>query len=219
MPVRRALIVGGGGRIGRGRLRRLAEAADFIVGADAGILYLAECQVEANAVIGDLDSTTPGQIQQLPPVQIIHDPSQDDTDLEKAIRWCLDRENCQAADIVGVTGGRLDHTLNAVSLILRYQDRLGITLHDRDGYATLAVQSPLTLSCRLGEKLSFVPAPAAYGLHSTGLLYPLDGLDLIAGGRDAISNEAASITVEVTWSEGSFLVYRQLEGQSEEDDV
>jgi thiamine pyrophosphokinase len=210
MPTRTALIVGGGGRIACDRLRRLASNADFIVGADAGIAHLADCRLKADAIIGDLDSATPAQIRQLPPQRIIHDPAQDDTDLEKAIRWCLEREYCQAADIVSVTGGRLDHTLNAVSLILRYQDRLHITLHDRDGYASFAAQSPLSLNCRIGEKLSLIPAPAAYGLHSAGLRYPLNGLDLVTGGRDAISNEATAVNVELTWSEGSFLVYRQI---------
>jgi thiamine pyrophosphokinase len=210
MPTRKALIVGGGGRIACDRLRRLASNADVIVGADAGIVHLADCQLRADAIIGDLDSATPAQIRHRPPQRIIHDPGQDDTDLEKAIRWCIERENCRAADIVGVTGGRLDHTLNAVSLILRYRDRLRITLHDRDGYAILAAQSPLTLNCSIGDKLSMIPAPAAHGLRSIGLRYPLSSLDLMVGGRDAISNEATAEIVELTWTEGSFLVYRQI---------
>lgn len=216
MPVRTALIVGGGGRLPCDRLQRLASDADFIVGADAGILHLADCQIEADAIIGDLDSATPSQIRQLPPSRIIHDPGQDDTDLEKAIRWCIEREHCLTADLVAVTGGRLDHTLNAVSLILRYRDRLSMTLHDGDGYATLAAQSPLTLNCRIGEKLSLMPAPAAHGLRSIGLRFPLNGFDLVAGSRDAISNEATAAIVELAWSEGSFLIYRQIEATEPE---
>jgi thiamine pyrophosphokinase len=205
----RALIVAGGGAIAPDRLAALAASAGFIVAADSGFLRLRKSGLKADTIIGDLDSLTPDEVKGVPSGVIRRDTGQDDTDLEKAIRFCLGK-GIRTADIVGATGSRLDHSLNAVSLLLKYNDRLALTLHDDNGWATLATQSPLTLSERIGERVSLIPAPEVYGLRSKGLRFPLEDLDLFWGSRDAISNEVASLPMEITWSRGSFLLYRQL---------
>ena len=205
----RALIVGGGTSIAPDRLCKLAAPASLIVAADSGLLRLREAGLEPHAVIGDLDSLDRQELSGLNSVQIHHDASQEDTDLEKAIRFCAEK-GTKFADIVGATGERLDHSLNAVSLLLRYSDLMALTLHDKHGFASLATRSPLGFDARVGERISLIPAPAAYGLSSRGLQYPLGGLNLLFGGRDAISNTVISLPVEIEWHSGSFLLYRQL---------
>jgi thiamine pyrophosphokinase len=205
----RALIVAGGGEIAPDRLAALAASAGFIVAADSGFLQLRKSGIKPDTIIGDLDSLSADEVKGVPPGVIRRDTGQDDTDLEKAIRFCLE-QGIRAADIVGATGNRLDHTLNAVSLLLRYSDRLALTLHDDNGWATLATQSPLTLSEKIGERVSLSPALEVYGLRSKGLRFPLENLDLCGGSRDAVSNEVASLPVEITWSRGAFLLYRQM---------
>jgi len=207
-PTPHALIVAGGMEIAPDRLRELAVAASLIVAADSGLLLLRKGGMEPDAVIGDLDSLTPEDLARLSSDQVHHDPGQEDTDLEKAIRFCADR-GIKSANIVGATGGRLDHTLNAISLLLKYSSLMTFTLHDKDGSATLATRSPLRFDGQIGDRISLIPAPAAYGLSSRGLRYPLDGFDLLFGGRDAVSNAVVSAPVEIVWRNGSFLLYRQ----------
>ena len=209
VPNLHALIVAGGGEIARDRLSALAEPAGLVVAADSGLLWLNESGVNPDAVVGDLDSLHPDDLKNVPPRQIHHDTRQDDTDLEKSIRFCLS-QGVQSAEIVGATGGRLDHSLNAISLLVKYGDRLSLTLHDRDGWARLVTQSPVSFGERIGERVSFIPAPAAHGLNSRGLRYPLKNMDLYLGSRDAVSNEVISLPAEITWDDGAFLLYHQV---------
>lgn len=204
-----ALIVAGGGRIARDRLTALAQQADIVVAADSGLLLLRQFQIEPTIVIGDLDSLCPDDLKTIPATRIRRDTGQDDTDLEKAVRYCLKHNVC-SVDIAGATGGRLDHSLNAVSMLVKYGNQLSLTLHDQDGWAERVTQSPVSFGSHLGERVSLIPAPAAFGLTSRGLRYPLDNLDLYYGSRDAISNEVVTVPAELRWREGAFLLYHQI---------
>jgi len=204
-----ALIVAGGNGVSRHRLNALATQSSLVVAADSGLLSLRELGIRTDIVIGDLDSLNPDDLKNIPEAQIRHDAGQDDTDLEKAIRYCL-VQGVKSADIVGATGGRLDHSVNAISLLVKYDDRVSLTLHDRDGWARYFTQSPATCGERAGQKISLIPVPAVYGLKSQGLRYPLDNLDLYFGGRDAVSNEVISPPAEISWREGALLLYQQI---------
>lgn len=206
---RHALIVAGGATIAGDRLTALAKSADIIVAADSGLLVLLQSGVAPDTVIGDLDSLGSEDLRNISPEQIHQDSGQDDTDLEKAIRFCL-RQGVQSADIAGATGGRLDHSFNAISLLVKYGDRLALTLHDHDGWARRMTQSPLSFGEHIGQRVSLIPAPAACGLNSRGLRYPLNDLDLYFGSHDAISNEVISLPAEITWESGAFLLYHQV---------
>ena len=160
-----ALIAAGGGQIAPNRLNAMAKQADMVIAADSGLLLLNQAQIEPDMVIGDLDSLRPSDLEHIPQARIHRDSGQDDTDLEKAICYCLEHR-VGSADIVGATGGRLDHSLNAVSVLVKYGDRLSLTLHDRDGWARRVTQSPLSFGSRIGERVSLIPAPEAFGLTS-----------------------------------------------------
>jgi len=204
-----ALIVAGGGRVARDRLRALAAKAGLVIAADSGLLTTQDAGIPLDIVIGDLDSVPPGALSNVPEDHVLHNAGQDDTDLEKALRFCLDR-GVLTADIVGATGGRLDHSVNAISLLIKYDGRIALTLHDHDGLARYHSQSPVLCGHMAGEKISVIPAPAVYGLKSRGLLYPLDNLELYFGSRDAISNTVTSPPAEISWREGAILLYSHL---------
>jgi thiamine pyrophosphokinase len=205
----RVLIVAAGRGVSSERLQHLAAGADLIIAADAGLVALRDLGLEPSAVVGDFDSLDSKLVESIPPGRLHHDPSQEDTDLEKALRFCREMGGGYA-EIVGGTGGRLDHSINALSLALKYRSQVKVTLHDENGWATLAEQSPIAFEGCIGDKVSLIPAPAAFGLHSEGLRYPMQNLDLVLGGRDAVSNEFITPKAKLTWRAGLFLLYRQV---------
>jgi len=205
----RALVVGSGDRIDKSRLVSLAEESAHVIAADGGLVFLQECGIDPTAVIGDFDSV-PKRLLETVPVEKRHfDPGQDDTDLEKAIRFAVG-QGASHIDVVGATGGRLDHTFNAVSLLLKFdRQNVGITLHDACGQATLCGRSPMLLSGRVGDRISLIPAPQVVALQSDGLRFPLESLSLGFGTRDAVSNVLDIVPATIRWKSGTFLLYRQ----------
>lgn len=203
------LVVGGGLPLDSERLRQLAQAYDSSIAADAGALTLRNAELTPAFVTGDFDSLSEADLAWLPPDRRRHKPDQSSTDLEKAVLLALE-QGAKRIGLACATGDRIDHTLNAVSLMLRYRNRAEFTLHDAHGDATLAFAPGTALNGKPGDRLSLVPAPGATGVRSSGLKYLLDGIDLVFGGRDGISNELMVAQARLTFKTGSLLVYRFL---------
>ena len=204
----RALIVGGGTSPGIPRLLDIAKAFDIVIAADVGLAHLKEAGIVPTHVIGDFDSASQEMLDLIPRERQIHDPSPHDTDLEKAIRHAL-KLGVSRLGLACVTGSRIDHSFNAVNLMVRYGDRVRVTLFDAFGDAMIVNPPGTEIHGTPGDKLSLVPAPGAAGLASEGLLYPLNGMTLGFGERDGISNELTAETARVTFDSGRLLLYRQ----------
>jgi len=203
-----ALIVAGGLSTDPRRLQAWVQRYDLIIAADSGAERLVEIGIEPHLVTGDFDSISATTRGQIPLDRLMPNPDQEDTDLEKAIRIALDR-GVSEIGIACASGNRLDHTLNAISMLLRYEGRARFVLYDDGGEATLVHAPEAIISGRPGQKVSLIPAPAAHGLQGEGLRYPLSGMDLVFGGKDAVSNELTASTARVHFSSGSMLVYLQ----------
>lgn len=204
------LIVGGGPSPGKERLRQLAGAYDALVAADAGAVTLHELDLAPLLVTGDFDSVTPEQLARIPEERRLHNPDQSTTDLEKAVQWSL-KTGAKRLGLTAVTGDRFDHAVNAVSLMLRYRSRAEFTLHDTHADATVAYPPGCTIKGKEGDRLSLVPAPGATGVRSSGLKYLLEGIDLVFGGRDGVSNQMLVPEASLIIKTGSLLVYRFLD--------
>lgn len=90
--------------------------AKHIVACDGAIRHVPQ----AEAVIGDGDSV-PNEYHE----RLIQVEEQEDNDLTKATRYCIERGWRKIA-YIGTTGMREDHTLGNISLLMRYFREFGI---------------------------------------------------------------------------------------------
>lgn len=204
------LVVGGGWSVNLERLKQCAGRYDGLIAADAGAAPLRQADMPPLFLVGDLDSITPEDRAWVPAdrVRASTDPSH--TDLEKAILLALEL-GAKKVGMICVSGDRIDHTVNGLSLMLRYRTRAEFTWHDDRGDATLALPPGTTIAGKPGDKVSLVPAPGAAAVRTSGLKYMLDGVDLTFGSRDGVSNELQVAAARVQFKTGSLLVYRHLE--------
>ena len=167
------------------RLSDLTMALTFapgLVAADGGADHLLQAGPQPQAVIGDMDSISgPARLAF---AGVLHPvPEQETTDFDKALRHV-------AAPLVialGVTGGRFDHELAALHVLLRHPDRVCVVL----GPDSLTVLCPpvLALNLAAGTVVSLFPmGPVRCG--STGLRWPTDGMDFAPATVIGTSNEA-----------------------------
>jgi thiamine pyrophosphokinase len=178
------IAIVGGGTVDAGLLRELDAAGVILIGADGGADTIdAACLVPA-AIIGDLDSLV-DRASWEGRTRVIHLTDQVTTDFEKAMR----STRAPVTLALGMTGGRLDHTLAALSAVLHFAGRRPILLVDAVDVA-LAQAGNVSLSLKAGERVSVHPLVPTGFRSSTGLLYPLDTLTLAPGGRIGTSNAA-----------------------------
>ncbi len=90
--------------------------ASHIVCCDGAIRYVPFAEI----IIGDGDSV-PASFRD----RLIQIDEQEDNDLTKATRYCLQREWCKIA-YLGCTGKREDHTLGNIGLLMRYFRKFGV---------------------------------------------------------------------------------------------
>ena len=86
----------------------------LIIAADGGADRLLEYEILPDKIIGDLDSISDKTATRLDDWLILNKDIQK-TDLEKAVDYAIER-NAKKIQIVGWSGGRLDHTIAALGL-------------------------------------------------------------------------------------------------------
>jgi thiamine pyrophosphokinase len=172
----------GGADLRRNDLNMALSFAPGLVAADGGADHLLRAGLQPQAVIGDMDSIS--DAARRAHAVVMHPvPEQLTTDFDKALRHI-------AAPLVialGVTGGRFDHELAALHVLLRHPDRVCVVL----GPDSLMVLCPpvLALNLPLRSVVSLFPM-GPVRCASTGLRWPTDGLDFAPGSVIGTSNEA-----------------------------
>jgi len=177
----------GGGPLGPDDLAEALALAPVAVALDSGADACLAAGITPEAVIGDLDSLSPaarvafaGRLHRV--------EEQVTTDFDKGLRHV-------AAPLVvgvGLSGGRLDHALAGLSVLLAHPDRPCLL----SGGPSLAFLCPpeIALDLPRGTALSLFPLLPG-GVDSTGLAWPTDGLRFRPGGRLGTSNAVAGPVV------------------------
>lgn len=184
------ITVVGGGDVSHATLSRALSLAPSLVAADGGADRALALGFTPDLVVGDLDSLTPAARQNLGPQRLHHVPEQDSTDFDKT----LAATDAPLTLAVGFTGTRLDHTLAAMSSLVRSAHKRVVL----DSGVDLCVVLPprLRLSLPIGARLSLYPlGPCA--CESEGLRWPIQGLAFDPLSLIGTSNEVSAPQVEL----------------------
>lgn len=165
-----------------------------LVAVDGGLNWLMAAGLQPEQVIGDMDSADPKHIAACRAlgIPITHIAAQDNTDLEKALLAYPE----ELIIGLGFLDGRIDHSLAALHALVHAKGVGRVLLvgaHD----ALIVCCDDVHLSLPQGARISIWPI-GQVGFHkSTGLVWPLDGLDMEAGKLTGTSNQVADGRVSI----------------------
>lgn len=186
----------------------VALPAAFVIAADSGLDHAAALGLEADLVIGDMDSVDSGRLARARDDGALvdrHSPDKDATDLELALDAALER-GAERVIVVGGGGGRLDHLL-ANALLLgspRYRSMVMEWLTGR--HRAWAVHDHAELHGRPGDLVTLLPVGGpACGVRTTGLRWRLAGEDLPPGTSRGVSNEMTGDRAAISVEAGTLL--------------
>ena len=167
--------------------RYIIRNADFIICCDGALRkFLRNCRSIfgedrlPDLVIGDMDSLPASMIRRYEEI-IVKVDEQEHNDQTKAFRWAVENlTDIGNIYIIGATGGREDHTIGNMSLLMEYTrmydlEGMGIEVEMiTDNGSAFAVTDTFEMDCGSGRKVSIFSPDNSLRIHSEGLEWPLD---------------------------------------------
>lgn len=182
----------------------------FVIAADSGYDNALAHGIEADLLVGDMDSVSPAGLvhadeRGIPIVR--HSIDKDETDLELALAEALGR-GATRVDIHGGEGGTIAHLLGvALGLASPRWADAGVTWHTGTGRVCVARPGhPVSVSRDEGRILSVIPVGDLRGVEVSGTRWELEDEDLTAGSTRGVSNEITHDIAIVSIRDGVGLV-------------
>lgn len=199
---------------------------DLLVAADGGADCILESGYLPHALIGDLDSVQPENLAKcrVEGTHIEKFPREkDETDLELALEYAVSRikeheneaalhepsrnKQEQLTDVwlLGATGGRVDHLLGNLAIMLGFLKR-GFRIRAKDPYHELwLIRGQEKLKGEKGQELSLISFSEVAVVSTEGLYYPLNKDTLRQDSPRGISNVFLGEDASIDVSEGVVL--------------
>jgi len=207
-----ALIIANGAACDPELLGQLLEWSPLVIVLDSAIERVMKLDIKVDVLLGDFDRGFEPEKYRTSqyPLEIIHTPDQNKTDLEKAFDYLIQRK-IPAVNVVWATGKRADHTITNLTNIVRYRDLLKIVILD-DHSKIFLLPTKFEKWYIAATPISLIPIGIVNGISSQNLVYPLENDTLTIGYRTGSSNAVASDgIVSITHSDGDLLLMECLD--------
>lgn len=221
-PGRRTIVLADGDVADRAELDATwpgwSDAVTLVIAADGGARHASPLGLQLDRWVGDGDSISPAELDELRargiPIDLVA-ADKDESDTELAIEAAV-AAGADEVIVLGAFGGpRLDHAIANLALLAHpaLSGRPAILL---DGAARVrlvrapgpdgrGVASPLP--GRVGDLVSLIPFGGdAEGITTAGLHYPLRDEPLVLGSARGLSNVRRSADASFVLRSGSILV-------------
>lgn len=187
------------------------QGLDYLICADGGTRHARALDLSPNLIIGDMDSISRELLQSYRQagVKIKHYPQEkDEVDTELAVIEAI-RRGAKEILLFGATGGRLDHTLANIHIIIQAAEQ-GCRLKIVDRYQRLYLITPAlpaTISGAVGDIISLLPVNGRVtGANSCGLKWELNNHTFTMGSSLGVSNELTAGSAWIKVQQGMLLL-------------
>ena len=183
--MKRCVIVGGAPINDYNRIKGLFGGEDYVIVCDSGLKHLDKLCLTPNLIIGDFDSCDKPKTN----IETIVLPREkDDTDSFFAVKEAV-RRGFDEFLIFGAIGGRLDHSLGNISILL-YLQGLGKRAKIVDDFSVMEIVSSYA---EIDDSYSYFSLlaidGAAEGVSIENAKFPLKNARISADYQYGISNE------------------------------
>jgi thiamine pyrophosphokinase len=202
-----ALIIANGASCSFELLGQLLEWSPIVVVLDNAIDRVLQLDIKVDVLLGDFDDDFEPEIykEKQFPLEIVHTPNQDKTDLEKAFDYLIEKGH-KAVNVVWATGKRADHTITNITNIVSYRNKLKIVIID-DHSKIFLLPNKFEKWYTAKTPISLIPIGKVSGITTDNLFYPLNNEELTIGYRTGSSNHVSKDgIVKIEHSDGDLLL-------------
>lgn len=184
-------------------LLRLVRAHDLFIATDGAVNNLSPKIPAPNVILGDFDSIDESIKSVYENANFIHTPNQDTSDLEKAIEHALN-SGAKLITLTGALGGRIDHTLIAVSLLVKYSKVTEISIQEQP-CSIFPVRKTAEIHGVPGDILSLICFDTVSDVRLDGVRWPIRGETLLPSSH-GVSNYLTGNVANISVGSGVALV-------------
>ena len=195
-------IIANGEPLDRIRLNNILADVDIIIAADGGADICKKNLIIPDYIIGDLDSIE--EISYFEKSKIIKRPSQDNSDMEKALEFAK-RFDADVIKIISALGKRSDHAI--INVIVFTQFEFNQKLEIYDNYGKMRILSPGRHCFKFEPEtiVSLFSLGNISALSLRGFKYNLIEQDF-NNGFCGLSNETIAEEVEIEFIKGQLFI-------------
>jgi thiamine pyrophosphokinase len=203
--MKRALILANGKLPSKRLFQKFLASANWFICADGGANTAVRFGYTPDLIIGDLDSIEKETLAVFSNVDVKKLNDQNSTDLEKALIAAI-RKKYKEIDVLGATGGRLDHAIGNLSALAKFSSKAHITFID-DWGKYIAIRHSLELNLQIGTIISLLPISRCCEIVTKGLKWNLKNEFLELGVRESTSNVVISSPVNIKVKKGCLITF------------
>lgn len=194
-----------GGCLSKDFLQQVVKEAtfDYVIAVDGALAYVEEAGVPIHCIVGDFDTICPEILKHYMKNDELyierHRPEKDETDTELAMQIAMNRGSEEIV-ILGATGGRLDHFLGNLHLLLQPLKRniSCFILDEQNRICLIDKKKQFAEQEQFGTYISFLPfTDEVTDVCLTGFKYPFVHGNMKKGNTLGISNERIAPIAEV----------------------
>lgn len=194
-----ALIIANGASCSHELLGQLLEWSPLVIVLDSAMDRVIDLGIKIDVLLGDFDRGFNPEyyLEKQYPLEIVHTPNQDKTDLDKAFDYLIAKGH-KAVNVIWATGKRADHTITNITNIVAYRKQLKIVVWD-DHSKVFLLQQKYEKWYTAKTTISLIPIGKVTGITTKNLFYPLNNEELTIGYRTGSSNHVAEdgiVTIE-----------------------
>ena len=194
------VVILGGAGFSEKDLEECLRATSTLIAVDGGANYLEKKKHKLDFIIGDLDSLKNKPFWESRGTAFIRIREQETTDFEK----CLYSIDAPTYFCIGFIGKRADHFLACCSTLIKYYFKNVILVGSHD--IIFHVPKAFEIVLPVGTRLSLFPMNQLIGLDSSGLKWPISGLEFHPSKRVGTSNQTSSERVKINLSGNGMLI-------------
>ena len=202
-----ALIIANGAECSNELLGQLLEWSPIVIVLDSAMERVVNLGIKVDVLLGDFDGDFNPEIykEKQFPLEIVHTPNQDKTDLEKAFDYLIEKGH-KAVNVVWATGKRADHTITNITNIVSYRNKLKIVILD-DHSKVFLLPNKFEKWYTKNTPISLIPIGKVSGITTQNLFYTLYNEELTIGYRTGSSNHVTEDgIVKIEHTEGDLLL-------------
>lgn len=191
-------------------VNEISSSPGLTIGVDRGALLLIEQQIIPQIAIGDFDSISEAEYQQILGMckEVIKlNCEKNETDTEVALNYCISNQ-INEVYLYGGLGGRFDHSIANIRLLLQFVKKgLRIHLLDQTNCVSVLPAGNHRLKALPKRYLSFFALESDVSeLTLEGLKYPLNDYYLSLDDIRCVSNEILGESFTIRFNQGYLLM-------------